>query len=255
MFCEPLLPFLEPYFLCDTQPLSKLVLMERMKQYLITLRPDVLAQVTLTWLEAKIVYSLLFLFKNVELQAVCIDILSLVFQQHVSWGLQKQEAIAFIQAYFHQRHIQAPQSSTARELRNLALDTSQKFEKLVKGAPQKSIDYDLRNLGTQFLNSDYESVPQAPSMINKRKQHERGGTGSFFGRQEPPQAELQEVEIHVRFNHNEKAQLFKREQQSFSVDSSHSKFKKKFNNPIQIDTDAINSLYSYGGEKGRKNEM
>ena len=43
MFCEPLLPFLEPYFLCDTQPLAKLVLMERMKQYLMTLRPDVLA--------------------------------------------------------------------------------------------------------------------------------------------------------------------------------------------------------------------
>jgi hypothetical protein len=28
---------------------------------------------------------------------------------------------------------------------------------------------ELKNLGTQFLNNDYESVPVAPSMINRRK--------------------------------------------------------------------------------------
>lgn len=39
-----------------------------------------------------------------------------------------------------------------------------------KEKPKQPQEFDeLKNMGIQFLNNDYESVPQAPSMTNRRK--------------------------------------------------------------------------------------
>lgn len=132
-------------------------------------------------------------------------------------------------------------------LKQLAVDTSEKFSRLVQeGEEEKQEEKQARrvlpNLGTQFLTNDYESVPVAPSMINKRKPAQN------FDFSEKRRGQSPEVELGA-----EEKKAEKRQQQSFSVDSSRGKGKLKLK--LAIDTEQINELYTYGGEKGKKVRM
>ncbi|CAK67234.1 unnamed protein product (macronuclear) [Paramecium tetraurelia] len=180
-----------------------------------------------SWDQNNIVDSLLFIFKSTphyDIRAMIVYFLHLIFQQQFpNHKLQTHLAIEYI-------------TNAIEPL--MELNRSSQVQPIKKEQPQQQQqqgDFDeLKNLGTQFLNNDYESVPQAPSMTNRRKPPQ-----GFFDNNQRPPPNAQSIPA---------PETDKSNPPSFSVDQ---KGKKKFH--IKIDTDAINSLYNFGGEQGKKN--
>ncbi|CAD8211533.1 unnamed protein product [Paramecium octaurelia] len=180
-----------------------------------------------SWDQNNIVDSLLFIFKSTphyDIRAMIVYFLHLIFQQQFpNHKLQTHQAIEYI-------------TNAIEPL--IELNRCSQVQPIKKEQPQQQQqqgDFDeLKNLGTQFLNNDYESVPQAPSMTNRRKPPQ-----GFFDNNQRPPPRAQSIPA---------PETEKSNPPSFSVDQ---KGKKKFH--IKIDTDAINALYNFGGEQGKKN--